>query len=82
MNTALHPPKTIYEVWESLPEGTLCQLINNNLVTSPAPLDVQQFILNEINIELSLYLRKKILGKSELLRTMFIFQSAIFFNQT
>ena len=63
MNTALHPPKTIYEVWESLPEGTLCQLINNNLVMSPAPLDVQQFILNEINIELSLYLRKKNIGQ-------------------
>ncbi|WP_301921054.1 hypothetical protein [Ferruginibacter sp.] len=58
--TTLHPPKIIYEVWENLPEGTSCQLINNNLVMSPAPLDVHQFILNEINIELSLYLQKNI----------------------
>jgi Uma2 family endonuclease len=61
--TTLHPPRTIYEVWENLPEGTSCQLINNNLVKSPAPLDVHQFILNEINIELSLYLRKKNIGQ-------------------
>jgi Uma2 family endonuclease len=61
--TTLHPPKTIYEVWENLPEGTSCQLINNNLVMSPAPLDVHQFILNKINIELSLYLRKKNIGQ-------------------
>lgn len=58
--TTLPPPKTIYEVWENLPEGTSCQLINNNLVMSPIPLDVHQFILNEINIELLLYPRKKI----------------------
>lgn len=31
------PPKTMMEVFESLPEGTLVQLINNQLVMSPAP---------------------------------------------
>jgi Uma2 family endonuclease len=62
MITFQPPPKTMYQVWETLPEGTLCQLINNNLVMAPAPLDVHQFILNEINIELSLYLRKTKMG--------------------
>lgn len=49
MNTALHPPRTIYEVWENLPEGTRCQLINNNLVMSPSPLDVHQVVLLKIS---------------------------------
>ncbi len=31
------PPRTIIEVFESLPEGTLCQIINNRLIMSPAP---------------------------------------------
>ncbi|MDE3185037.1 MAG: Uma2 family endonuclease [Bacteroidota bacterium] len=57
------PPKTILEVWESLPEGTLCQLINNQLIMSPAPPNIHQVILNEINVEISLYLRKNKLGE-------------------
>jgi hypothetical protein len=52
-STLIHPPKTIREVWESLPEGTLCQLINDKLVMSPAPIDIHQVILNKINIEIS-----------------------------
>ena len=59
----IHPPKSMLEVWESLPEGTLCQLINNKLIMSPAPQDLQQVILGEIYIEISLYLRKKKIGE-------------------
>jgi Uma2 family endonuclease len=51
------------EVWESLPEGTLCQLINNKLVLSPAPKDVHQVILNKINIVISKYLEKTNTGE-------------------
>lgn len=36
METILQPPRTGMEVFEMLPEGTLCQLINNNIVISPA----------------------------------------------
>ncbi len=61
--TIPHPPKTIREVWENLPEGTLCQVINNNLVMSPSPLDIHQIILNEINIDISIFLRKNSIGK-------------------
>ena len=61
--TLIHPPKTILEVWETLPEGTLCQLINNKLVMSPAPKDVHQTVLNSINVEISLYLRKNKSGE-------------------
>lgn len=59
----LHPPKSMLEVWESLPEGTLCQLINNKLVMSPAPIDIHQVVLGEIYIEISLYLRKTRIGQ-------------------
>ena len=61
--TATRPPRTILEVWESLPEGTLCELINNQLIMSPSPQNIHQVILNEINIEVSLYLRKNKIGE-------------------
>lgn len=51
------------EVWESLPEGTLCQLINDKLIISPAPIDLHQKIVGEIYIEISLHLRKNRIGE-------------------
>lgn len=36
------PPRTLLEVYKSLPEGTHIQLIEDNLVMSPAPLDRHQ----------------------------------------
>ena len=63
MISALHPPRTMLEVWQSLPEGTLCQLVNNNLVMSPAPLNIHQVIVGEIFIELSLFIKKQKLGE-------------------
>lgn len=36
METMLPPPRTGLEVFEMLPTGTLCQLINNNIIMSPA----------------------------------------------
>jgi Uma2 family endonuclease len=62
MVTALHPPRTVYEVWENLPEGTMCQIINNSLVMSPSPLDIHQVILNEINVNLTLHVGKTKIG--------------------
>ena len=59
----LHPPKSMLEVWENLPEGTLCQLINNKLIISPAPKGVHQVILNKINIAFSKYLEKSNVGE-------------------
>lgn len=61
--TLIQPPKTILEVWESLPEGTLCQLINNNLIMSPAPSILHQEILNEINVGIAIFLRTNHIGK-------------------
>lgn len=61
--TIIHPPKSMLEVWESLPEGTRCQLINNKLIMSPAPLDIHQVVLNEINFEIFSFLKKSKIGQ-------------------
>ncbi|MDQ6763888.1 MAG: Uma2 family endonuclease [Bacteroidota bacterium] len=61
--TLIHPPRTMLEVWESLPEGTLCQIINNKLVMSPAPRDRHQVVLNKINIAISKILEKSKIGE-------------------
>ncbi|MEO6221027.1 MAG: Uma2 family endonuclease [Ginsengibacter sp.] len=62
-DTLIHPPKSILEVWESLPEGTLCQLINNKLVMSPSPIDIHQVVLNKINIVISKILESSNVGE-------------------
>lgn len=61
--TLLHPPKSMLEVWETLPEGTLCQLINNKLIMSPAPQDLHQVVAGEMYVEISLFLRKNKIGE-------------------
>ncbi|MEO6683638.1 MAG: Uma2 family endonuclease [Ginsengibacter sp.] len=64
MNSILnHPPKSMLEVWETLPEGTLCQLINNKLVMSAAPKDIHQAVLFDIAFEIQTYLKGNKLGK-------------------
>lgn len=60
--TIPHPPKTMLEVWENLPEGTLCQLINNNLVMSPSPLDIHQVVLMDIFYEFQHFVKKTRVG--------------------
>jgi Uma2 family endonuclease len=62
-STLIQPPKTMLEVWESLPEGTLCQLINNKLIMSPSPLDIHQVVLGDIYLEIALHLRKNKIGE-------------------
>ena len=61
--TLIHPPKTMLEVWKSLPEGTLCQLINDKLLMSPAPKDVHQEILNRINVRIFNLAEKNKIGE-------------------
>jgi Uma2 family endonuclease len=63
MQNVLQKPRTILDVWNSLPEGTLCQIINNNLVMSPAPKTVHQSILNKINFSLLKFIEKNNKGE-------------------
>ncbi len=60
--TIPRPPKTMFEVFESLPEGTLAQLINNQLVMSPAPSDTHQKVLMDISNRIYNYLEKNPIG--------------------
>jgi Uma2 family endonuclease len=48
METLLHPPRTLMEVFDMLPEGTLAELIDNCLYMSPAPSSSHQKILFRI----------------------------------
>jgi Uma2 family endonuclease len=57
------PPRTILEVFENLPEGTLAQLINNNIFMAPSPDFFHQDIITEISRRLSNYVVEKKLGK-------------------
>jgi Uma2 family endonuclease len=59
-----NPPHTILEVWESLPEGTLCQVINNTLVMSPAPLDNHQKVLGKIFAKVHAVVEQNNLGEA------------------
>lgn len=56
------PPRTLLEVFESLPEGTLAQLINNQIYMSPAPNVKHQILLAEIFNSLFNYVKSKKLG--------------------
>jgi Uma2 family endonuclease len=63
MQNVLQKPRTILEVWEQLPEGTSCQIINNNLIMSPAPKSIHQSILGKIFFEISKFLEINKIGE-------------------
>ena len=54
----IKPPRTMMEVFNSLPEGTLVQLIENNIVMSPPPLDRHQVLAGEIYSEILQFVKK------------------------
>ncbi|HEY5463494.1 MAG TPA: Uma2 family endonuclease [Hanamia sp.] len=61
--TLIRPPRTMLEIWKSLPESTLCQLVNNKLVLSPSPYDIHQKVLGEISFRISMFLKKNKIGE-------------------
>ena len=63
-HTVISPPRTMLEAFKSLPEGTLVQLINNQLVMAAAPLDIHQQVLGDIFIEISIVVKKNKLGQT------------------
>lgn len=59
MSTSLvNPPKTIMEVYKSLPEGTLAELIDNVIVMSPSPNSEHQDISMELSTSLHLFIKQ------------------------
>lgn len=57
------PPRTMMEVFKSLPEGTPVQLIENTLVMSPSPIVRHQRIHREIFGSLIIFLKQNPLGE-------------------
>lgn len=58
METVIRPPRTGMEVFKLLPEGTLCQLINNNIIMSPSPKWKHQDIVKIILVAIENYLKQ------------------------
>lgn len=57
------PPRTILEVFESLPEGTLCELINNKIIMPPAPSYEHQNVSKIIFRQLDAFIESNNLGE-------------------
>jgi hypothetical protein len=58
------PPRTLKEVYENLPEGTLAQLINNQIYMSPAPSDTHQKILDTVYRQLGNFVELNNFGQT------------------
>jgi len=56
------PPRTILQAYRSLPEGIMAQLIQNQIIMSPAPLDKHQRISMELSSELVYHVKTQKLG--------------------
>lgn len=57
-------PRTALEVFKMLPEGTLCEVIDNVLYMSPAPTPNHQDVLGDIFSLLKIYTKQNALGKA------------------
>ncbi len=57
------PPRTGLEALELLPEGTLCQLINDAIIMSPAPITPHADVQNEIFNALYVFVKRQKAGK-------------------
>lgn len=61
--TGLQPPRTPMEAFQSLPEGTRMQLIENVLIMEPAPTYLHQDILGELYFKMVTHVKDRRLGK-------------------
>jgi Uma2 family endonuclease len=57
------PPRTIMEVFQMLPQGTLAELIENSIYMSPAPTPKHQRIIRKISFAISAYIEARNLGE-------------------
>lgn len=63
MQSIKTPPRTIMEVFQMLPEGTLAELINGSLYMSPAPNPYHQRTLGTLFRLLSKYVEEHAMGE-------------------
>ena len=59
----IQPPKTALEAFEILPEGTLCQLIDNKIIMSPSPEYEHQSLSRVIEREIENFVLNNKLGE-------------------
>ena len=57
------PPRTAFDVFQMLPEGTLAEVIENQLFMAPSPTPDHQDATGNLFIEISLFVRKKKVGQ-------------------
>lgn len=57
------PPRTAFDVFQMLPEGTLAEVIDNQLFMAPSPTPDHQDATGNLFIEISLFVRKNKLGR-------------------
>ncbi len=70
-----YPPRTIMEVYEMLPEGTLAELINGQIYLSPAPSNKHQRVLKAFLKSMDDFIIERNLGE------LFIAPVDIFFDE-
>src|SRR5437879_3163466 len=58
-----NPPRTAFDVFQMLPEGTLAEVVENQLFMAPSPTPYHQETSGNLFIEISLFVRKNKLGK-------------------
>ncbi len=63
MESIIRPPRTLLEVYQSLPVGTLAQLIQNELIMSPSPLEIHQQILINLAADIHFYVKSRKAGE-------------------
>lgn len=63
MQAIKNPPRTIMEVFQMLPEGTLAELINGSIYMSPAPTPKHQRIIGKLYRIISNYVEENGFGE-------------------
>ncbi len=66
METLSRPPRTMLELYQCLPEGTPVQLINNQLIMSPAPKDRHQKLIGKLFRLVADFVEKNKLGETRI----------------
>lgn len=69
------PPRTLLEVYQSLPEGTLAELINGQIYMSPSPTNQHQRILKKLLRIIDAFIENDELGE------LFIAPSDIYLDE-
>lgn len=64
MKHILDIPRTAMEVFNMLPEGTLCEVIDNTIYMSPSPTTNHQRLLGKLFSRLQIFIEEKALGET------------------